>query len=107
MLNTEIFILKLFYLASIVAFEDGNRSSPISIQKVTSLNHKIFHYSVKSAIFVANWSRGTKTKLSSTKLSEVFSCFRSDVFEKFHVYTACVLSPYVDIEKHHWVFRVT
>ena len=79
MFNLKILVLKLFPI---------NRfsSSSIKIIKITSLCHKVWNYSMKDRIFKA------KSFFTSTKSSEVLSCFRDYILEKLKNNLICLSS---------------
>lgn len=50
---------------------DASASSPIAIDKVSSLNHEVLDDTMNSAVLVPLWSAGRVLGLASTELSEV------------------------------------
>lgn len=48
----------------------------VVVDKISSLDHKVFHYTVKRRVFVAQRSLGDGISvLSCAELSEVLACF--------------------------------
>lgn len=78
---------------------NANRSRPISVQKISTLKHKVFDHAVKLAAFVslrpAVWPFG----LTRAELTEIFGGFGSLGLEELHFDSAERFAADGDVEE--------
>jgi hypothetical protein len=98
MLYLKVLILKLFSVYTLT-------SSAIKVSEVTSLHHKAFNHSMENSVFKGNnFTRSLRlSRLSSTKLSKVFSSFGSHILKEFHSNSSSLLIIDADIKVYSGV----
>ena len=79
-LQREVFIHKLLLRYSILVFEYRHRALTIIVEEVSTLQHKIFYYTMKFAIEVSDRPI-IKFEFTGYELAEILNSLGDDVLE--------------------------
>lgn len=74
----------------------------IEVCEVTTLHHETFNHTMENAIFEGKHLARFRasTSLTSTKLTEVLSCTRHNIFEEFHDNSTGSLTVDLNVEEN-------
>jgi hypothetical protein len=80
---------------------DACRASPITIQKVSTLDHEVFNHTMKSAVLVSLRPAKVILRLSGAELPKILCCLWDNIREELHFDPAEWLSTERDIEEDY------
>jgi hypothetical protein len=101
MFQRKIFIFKVLRAPFVYA----HGASPVPVQKVAALNHKVLDDPVKGSTFEADGS-AAEPEFPRAELPEVLSRPRHHIRKQLHFNAPGWETPDRDVEKNHWVVRM-